>query len=157
MKKLGISLALLTLLTACGGATNPSDDLDINSETAIEEEAKDSFLYQQFYLTRMEKSRSDEWVDFSYGFDLPANSITVKDADKSYGLDGEEILPEPQKLIEFERADDGSITFSFEELLYNEDEGSYTELKTVTFEKLSNSVYALEDGTQYQFSEKETE
>lgn len=105
----------------------------------------------------MERSRSDESIDYSYGIDLLANSITVRTASSIIGIDGQEVFPEPQQLIDYERKDDGTITFSFEEQFYTEEEGTVVEVKTVTFNRLSNSVYALEDGTQYEFSEEEKE
>lgn len=151
-----MSLAVFFLLTACGGVDEPTERPNVNEESTAEEEGKDSFNYQQFYLTSMERSRSDESIDYSYGIDLLANSITVRTASSIIGIDGQEVFPEPQQLIDYERKDDGTITFSFEEQFYTE-EGTVVEVKTVTFNRLSNSVYALEDGTQYEFSEEEKE
>ena len=151
-----MSLVVFFLLSACGGVDEPSEGPNVNEESTAEE-GKDSFNYQQFYLTNMEPSRSDELIDYSYGIDLLANSITVRTASSIIGIDGQEVFPEPQQLIDYERKDDGTITFSFEEQFYTEEEGTVVEVKTVTFNRLSNSVYALEDGTQYEFSEEEKE
>lgn len=153
MKKIGISMALLLLLVGCGAADEDSEEPIVNEEKTTEK-ADDSFAYQKFYLTRMEPSRSDEEIEYSYGFDLPANSITVKNSELMIGLDGQEVLPEPQQLIDFNRSDDGTLTFSFVAEVFTETDSSMEE-KTVSLNKLSNSVYGLEDGTQYEFSEEE--
>lgn len=153
MKKVSVSILIFLTLVGCGVADEESDKPSENEEN-ITTQAEDSNVYQEFYLTQMEKSRSEEQIDYSYGFNLPANSVVVKSSSSMVGLDGNEIVPEPQPLIDFERKDDGTITFSFEGEVFTETASSI-ELKTITLYRLSKSIYELEDGTRYEFSEEE--
>lgn len=153
MKKVSVSILIFLTLVGCGVADEESDKPSENEEN-ITTQAEDSNVYQEFYLTQMEKSRFEEQIDYSYGFNLPANSVVVKSSSSMVGLDGNEIVPEPQPLIDFERKDDGTITFSFEGEVFTETASSI-ELKTITLYRLSKSIYELEDGTRYEFSEEE--
>lgn len=153
MKKVSVSILMFLTLVGCGVADEESDKPSENEEN-ITTQAEDSNVYQEFYLTQMEKSRFEEQIDYSYGFNLPANSVVVKSSSSMVGLDGNEIVPEPQPLIDFERKDDGTITFSFEGEVFTETASSI-ELKTITLYRLSKSIYELEDGTRYEFSEEE--
>lgn len=113
--------------------------------------------FKSFYLTLMEGTSKKQREEFnpkhSYEIHVNEQLLRLNSSVKAIGLDGSEIEAPNQELQNFEVENDGTISFSYDEEIFSETD-SWIENKTVTFTKLSDSVYEDENGLRYQLSEE---
>lgn len=113
--------------------------------------------FNSFYLTLMEGTSQKQREEFnpknSYEIHVKEQLLRLNSSVKVIGLDGNEIEAPNQELQNFEVQDDGTISFSYDEEVVTETD-SWIENITITFTKLSDSVYEDENGIRYQLLEE---